>query len=151
MSVLIVPAIGILGTAAGTALQAAKLHLGNSHKTSLEIHNDTNGEIKIKISEIDNHDWDGNSRPDHNFNDAVIPPRSSKEEREEINAKSSTAMSKMTIEQDGKDQFSMRVNQWDAMPDDEESKDFDMENEYKVQLKGGKGTLVISISNKRDS
>lgn len=61
------------------------------------------------------------------------------------------AMSTMTIEQDGKDQFAMRVNQWDAMPDDEETKDFDMENEYKVQLKGGKGTLVISISNKRDA
>lgn len=56
MATLIAPIIGILGQAAGAALQANKKHLGNSHNTSLEIRNDTNGEIKIKVSEVDNHD-----------------------------------------------------------------------------------------------
>ena len=102
------------------------------------IHNDTNGEIKIKVSEVDNHDWDGNSRSDKVFNDAVIGLRTSKKERQEINAKSSSAMSTMTIQQD-------------AMSDKEETKEFDMANEYKIKLTGGKRILIISISNKRDS
>ncbi|CAF1549298.1 unnamed protein product [Didymodactylos carnosus] len=84
------------------------------------------------------------------FNDAVIAPRTVKAGRQEINAKSSSAMSTMTIEQDGKDQFAMRINQWEAMADEEESKEQDMNNDYKVKVKCGKGTLVVAISNKRD-
>ncbi len=59
MTILIAPVIDILGQAVVAVLQANKQHLDSSDNTSLEIRNDTNGEIKIKGSEVDNHAWDG--------------------------------------------------------------------------------------------
>ncbi|CAF1675982.1 unnamed protein product, partial [Didymodactylos carnosus] len=57
-----------------------------SQRTDMEIRNDTNGDITIKVSQVSNSDWDGDSRPDHTFHDVVIPPHSSKKARQELNS-----------------------------------------------------------------
>ena len=111
MALLIVPLIGILGNVAGEILKYQHQHLGNSQATWLTITNYTNDELKIKVysflpssspalfprlisiiqvSEVDNFDWDGHSRPDHGggegFQDAVIAPHSGihKQENQEL-------------------------------------------------------------------
>jgi hypothetical protein len=56
-----------------------------SLETHVLIHNSTDIPVKIAISDIDNYDWDGNSRPDYNLNGVVLKPGESIEKREEIN------------------------------------------------------------------
>ena len=41
--------------------------LDNSVETYLELVNDSNGSLIIEVSEVDNYDWDGDSRPNHTF------------------------------------------------------------------------------------
>ncbi|CAF1460263.1 unnamed protein product [Didymodactylos carnosus] len=85
--------------------------VGNSRATWLEIKNDTDDQIQIQVSGVSNGDWDGDSRPDHKFQDSVIQRHSSKKERQELNSKNDSAWSTMTVFCDGKEQFAMRVNQ----------------------------------------
>ncbi|RZC33859.1 TPR 11 domain containing protein, partial [Asbolus verrucosus] len=59
--------------------------MGSIH-TRLRIVNNTNTDIiNTSVSGIDNYDWDGGSRPDHNFNGVFIRSKCSEERREEVN------------------------------------------------------------------
>jgi hypothetical protein len=99
---------------------------------------------------VANHDWDGDSRPDHQFQDATIDPHSSIKHRQEINAKSDTAMSTMTFHVGDEAKFTMRVDQWNAKAKTETSKDFDLGNDYSAHLTAGIGgdTQKITIKKK---
>merc|ERR1712178_125042 len=44
------------------------------------------GALTITVTDVDNFDWDGDSRPDHNFNGVTIPVAGSLKQREEINS-----------------------------------------------------------------
>jgi hypothetical protein len=137
--------VNILPDVTIAALQNQNKHLGHSHATELEIKNDTNQSIQIKVSNVDSHDWDGLARPDFVFQDVNIEAGSSKKERQQINAGRSRAISTMTIYQDGKEQFAIRINQWDAMADEVGKKDVDVGNGYVVHLTGGKQMLTIRL------
>lgn len=143
-----VPAIASLAAPILKAIHDNLKHFGNSHETYLELMNDSNGPLVIEVSEVDNHDWDGNSRPDHQFQGAVIPPRNSIKHRQEINAKSSSAMSTMKFRQDGEPAFSLRIDQWAALADKEHEQVFDLENGWKARMKAGvnKNTLQYRFS-----
>ncbi|CAF1002004.1 unnamed protein product [Didymodactylos carnosus] len=129
-------------------------HSGNSRATWLEVKNDTDQQIQIKISEVDNSDWDGDSRPDHNFQNAIIEAHQSKKERQELNAHNQTAEFTMTVSQGGNEQFAIRINQWDARIDSLSpihEKDADCSNNFHVHIIGGLGggdTLFVTITKK---
>ena len=38
------------------------------------LHNTTPSSHHIEVADIDNYDWEGDNRPDHNFNDLTIEP-----------------------------------------------------------------------------
>ncbi|UJR29486.1 hypothetical protein I4U23_010698 [Adineta vaga] len=143
--------VNILPDATLSALQSQNKHLDYSHATELEIKNDTNQSIQIEVSHVDSHDWDGLSRPDFLFQDVHIEAGSSKRERQQIKARRSRATYTMTACQDGKKQFAIIINQWDAMADGVQEKDVDLDNGYVVHLTGGKRILTISIAIKRHS
>lgn len=46
------------------------------------------GAVTITVTDVENFDWDGDSRPDHNFNGVTIPLGGSLKQREEINKNS---------------------------------------------------------------
>jgi len=114
-----------------------KQHLGNSHETYLELVNESDEPLKIQVAEVDNHDWDGDSRPDHNFQDKEIAPHSTIKERQEINAKSSTAMSTFKLSQNGEEIMSMRIDQWAAKAEKIYDQDKDVGNGWKVHMTAG--------------
>ncbi|CAF0856969.1 unnamed protein product [Adineta steineri] len=143
--------VNILPATTITALQNQNKHLGYSHATELEIKNDTTQAIQIKVSHVDSHDWDGLSRPDFQFQNVTIEAGASKKALQNIKARRSTAVSTITVYQDGKEQFAIRINQWDAMADEMETKDVDLDNNYVLHLTGGKRMLTISIAIKQDS
>lgn len=146
MTMLTPVIVGVLSATAITALQNQNKHLGYSHATELEIKNDTDQAIQLRVSHVDSHDWDGLSRPDFLFHYARIEAGSSKRERQQIKAGRSRAMSTMTVCQDGKEQCAMVINQWDAMAEEVQEKDVDLSNDYVAHLAGGKRILTISIA-----
>ena len=103
----------------------------------MELVNDSNGPLSIDVSEVDNGDWDGVSRPDHQFQKAIIAPRSNLKHRQEINAKRSSAMSTMKFSQDGKEVFAIRIDQWAAKAKSEQKRDFDLQNGWKAHMTAG--------------
>jgi 1-phosphatidylinositol phosphodiesterase len=86
-----------------------------SKKTYLEIINRTSFSLYTTVDGTDSYDWDGSSRPDHNFNPADIPPNGSKKEREEINAHASTCPFTMHIRLSNGQELSFRSDQRDAL------------------------------------
>lgn len=69
---------------------------------------------KTVVSEVDNYDWDGDSRPDKNFKDASIQNHSSRCEREEINTNSRGCWYRMTFTFSGGSTLTFRNDQKDA-------------------------------------
>lgn len=57
-----------------------------SMETNICIKNTTSVPHKIDVTDIHNYNWDGGSRPDHNFNDLTIAPDQTICNREEVNA-----------------------------------------------------------------
>ncbi|UJR34921.1 hypothetical protein I4U23_027699 [Adineta vaga] len=139
----VVPAIASLATPILKAIHDNIKHMGKSHATYLELINDSNGGLQIEVSEVDNYDWDGKSRPDHTFQRVVIPRYKSVKRRQEINAKSRSAMSTMKFRFRGKPAFSMRIDQWAALSDKVHEKTFKLENGWTAHMKAGinKNTL----------
>lgn len=86
-----------------------------SKKTFLKICNETDLNMSIRISDIDNFDWDGVSRPDNNFQNATIPAGQSIKEREEINARSSSCPFRMHITFENNETVNFRNDQRDAL------------------------------------
>nr|VFK27063.1 MAG: hypothetical protein BECKMB1821G_GA0114241_10258 [Candidatus Kentron sp. MB]VFK31381.1 MAG: hypothetical protein BECKMB1821I_GA0114274_10239 [Candidatus Kentron sp. MB]VFK75457.1 MAG: hypothetical protein BECKMB1821H_GA0114242_10239 [Candidatus Kentron sp. MB] len=86
-----------------------------SHATYLSIFNFTNEDINITVTETDNYDWDGVSRPDHNFNNVTIASEKMKREREELNASARSAWYRMNISLLNGDEITFRNDQHDAL------------------------------------
>jgi hypothetical protein len=87
----------------------------SSKQTNLRVFNASNLNMStIRISSVDNSDWDGDSRPDENFNNVTINAFGIKSEREEINTSNSSAHFTMTITYSNGDVIQFRVDQFDA-------------------------------------
>lgn len=61
---------------------------GGSVETNICIKNTTSVRQRIYVADIKNYDWDGDSRPDHNFDGLAISPGETICKREEINGNS---------------------------------------------------------------
>lgn len=85
-----------------------------SHKTQLTISNLTHYAMTTQVTSTDNYDWDGYSRPDHNFQDRTIASRESCTQREEINAHAKSCWFTMTFNFTNGDQISLRNDQREA-------------------------------------
>ena len=84
-----------------------------STKTYLQLVNRTTQKITVEISEVDNSDWDGNSRPDRNFNGIYVEAGdSSPLHRQEI--KNPNSPYRMKLEFANGDVVSFRNDQHDA-------------------------------------
>ncbi|CAF4250526.1 unnamed protein product [Adineta steineri] len=108
-----------------------------SHETYLELENDSDKPLKIEVSEVENSDWDGDSRPDQKFNGVEIPPHDKVKHRQEINAKSSTAMSTMKFSQDDEVVIDIRVDQCHAKAIQEKQMEQDLGNGWKARVTAG--------------
>jgi len=123
--------------------------MSTSYHTRLKIENYTNTDItNISVSEIDNYDWDGGSRPDHNFHGCSISAGCSKEEREEVNANASNCPFRMKLTfRDGRE-CSFRINQKYVMGDSSGFSNYGtgVDVDYnKYSGEGHHGTLVVTI------
>jgi 1-phosphatidylinositol phosphodiesterase len=86
-----------------------------SQQTTLCIVNTSGIDItNVQVSEIDNFDWDGDSRPDHNFQGATILNNNSRCEREELNANARSVGYRMTLKFTNGTELSFRNDQKDA-------------------------------------
>ena len=85
-----------------------------SQESYLKIVNHTQYEMSITVDGTDNYDWDGNSRPDHNFNNVDISPYSSRKEREELNRWCKFAWFTMHINFSNGDNIVIRNDQRDG-------------------------------------
>jgi hypothetical protein len=86
-----------------------------SYETHLCVFNACNQNMsKITVGNTDNSDWDGDSRPDHNFNNVSINAFAYRNEREEINASNDSAMFTMNIQMSNGDILQIRGDQYDA-------------------------------------
>jgi 1-phosphatidylinositol phosphodiesterase len=81
---------------AGLALSVAPAQAA-SQQTTLCVVNQSTMEITIQANVANNQDWDGDSRPDKNFNGRKIPAYDSLCQREEINTAASSANYSMSI------------------------------------------------------
>ena len=102
--------------------------MASSRESHLEIQNKTSLTMTIKVDGTDNFDWDGDSRPDQNFNNVSIGPNSSKREREELNANANSAWFNMHITFENGDQLTFRNDQYDAFKDYHRYYDMDSNN-----------------------
>lgn len=86
-----------------------------SRHTTLCIVNTTGMDIEeIRVTEIDDFDWDGDSRPDINFQGVSIANNDSRCEREELNKLARSAWYRMTLRfSDGRD-LTFRNDQWES-------------------------------------
>lgn len=64
--------------------------IARSSETRICIENLTREAHVITVADIKSYDWDGDSRPDKNFNNVTINPEEKICQREEINAKTGT-------------------------------------------------------------
>ena len=85
-----------------------------SHKTQLTISNLTHYAMTTQVTSTDNYDWDGNSRPDHNFQGLTIASRELSTQREEINSHAKSCWFTMTFNFTNGDQISLRNDQEEA-------------------------------------
>lgn len=86
-----------------------------SHRTDLCIVNTSAREITdIYIDQIDNYDWDGDSRPDHNFQHVSIKDEDSRCEREDLNSYAKTAWYRMKLTFPNGDWLRFRNDQKEA-------------------------------------
>jgi len=86
-----------------------------SKKSFFKLTNNTKNTAELKVSNIDNNDWDGNSRPDHNLNGRIVNPMTNITEREELNANATSRMFTLQVhfkEDDGTaNDIHMRIDQ----------------------------------------
>ena len=71
--------------------------INRSRKTELAVENDLKFPIRLVVSDVKNNDWSGNSRPDKNLNEVVIPTGTTITRREEINFFSSAPTFTLTV------------------------------------------------------
>eukprot|EP01040_Poterioochromonas_malhamensis_P002517 gene2517-2674_t len=90
--------------------------MGNSTASYLEFRNETDVSFRTSVSGIDNFDWDGDSRPDHNYNNITINQRSVVNQREELNAKAASSWYTIVFKNGG-ETITLRNDQRDAFKD----------------------------------
>ncbi|MCR8842423.1 phosphatidylinositol-specific phospholipase C [Paenibacillus sp. SC116] len=89
-----------------------------SIRTDLKVTNNTPlSMVRIWVTDTDNYDWDGGSRPDHNFQNVSLAAYDSREEREELNYWASSAWYRLHIQFQNGDTVSFRNDQYDARHD----------------------------------
>lgn len=128
--------------------------MGCSRKTGLKIQNSTPLNVKLSISEIDDFDWDGVSRPDNNIHGKEISANGTLVQREEINANASCCMYRLTFTFSDGRTVSQRFDQKKALKDDynhtqehyAESERF-IVNASTTSIDGFPECLLITISN----
>ena len=121
-----------------------------SIRTDLRLTNNTPLNMKrIWVTETDNYDWDGESRPDHNFQNVSLASYASREEREELNYWAGSAWYRLHVEFQNGDYISFRNNQYDARHDHKREIGMDGESAGKfiaTQLSGDNwNKITISI------
>lgn len=87
----------------------------SSKESYLQITNNTNQSFSIAVSDIQNSDWDGVSRPDQNFQGVTIQPGTSNKQREELNKYANSAWFKMTLKFSGGQTVFFRNDQYNAI------------------------------------
>lgn len=108
--------LAVLTSSALAGLLAASLDVrANSLETHLCVANMTDLDVtKIDVSHVDNYDWDGDSRPDHNFKGATIARKNGRCEREELNANANGAPFTMELTFSDNTTLTFRADQQDA-------------------------------------
>ena len=92
--------------------------MASSQETYLKVYNFTGSNItNTVVSSIDNNDWDGDSRPDHNFNGVQIDSLNYLQEREEINSHANSAWFTIEFTFANGDTATLRNDQFDALND----------------------------------
>ena len=81
--------------------------------TWLSFFNGTYDDLKVRCHEMDNGDWDSQSRPDVNFN-ASISAKASKREAADLNSYHNSAWFTAVLELSNGEQLSFRIDQRDA-------------------------------------
>lgn len=124
-----------------------------SKRTDLKIINNTTLNItRIWINEIDNYDWDGSSRPDHNFHNVSIAAQESRSQREEINSHARSSWYRMHIEFENGDKITFRNDQQDALHKHHRDYSFQAEGHlktaYEIFQSSGSGWNTMTISYK---
>jgi len=85
-----------------------------SHETQLAFYNQSAQGVTITVSQIDSYDWDGQSRPDVNFQNIYLAPGNSYSQREEVNAYANSAWVCMSLSLSDGTALSYRFDQYDA-------------------------------------
>jgi 1-phosphatidylinositol phosphodiesterase len=121
-----------------------------SIRTDLRLTNNTPLNMKrIWVTETDNYDWDGGSRPDHNFQNVSLASYAFREEREELNYWAGSAWYRLHMEFQNGDYISFRNNQYDARHDHKREIGLDGESAGKfiaTQISGDNwNKITISI------
>jgi 1-phosphatidylinositol phosphodiesterase len=86
----------------------------SSHGTSLRLENQTKNSFTTTVSGVDSYDWDGDSRPDHNFNTVTIASAMSEKRSEELNGKAKSAWFTMRLDMSNGAWVEFRNDQYDA-------------------------------------
>ena len=124
----------------------------SSTHTTLCIVNTSGIDItNIEVSEVDNYDWGGNSRPDRNFQGITLPNNNSPGEREELNNWSNSAWYRMTLTFSDGTNLTFRNDQKDAKTKFNRSLDAGGSATDKLTLyqTSGGGTNAIYIREKQ--
>lgn len=85
--------------------------MGKSYETWIRIDNRTDHDMTLHVSDVDNHDWEGHSRPDENLKNKIVSVNGLIREREEINAHAKTNMFTLTVSMGNNDKMPIRVDQ----------------------------------------
>lgn len=115
-----------------------------SAKSFLDIVNNTPFDFTIQVSQIDNSDWDGVSRPDKNFHNVRIASRQSNCQRAEVNTANDSNMFTMLLIFSNGDRCSFRNDQRDAFKQIE--KVYKNERCWQINQKSGNGTNKFTIT-----
>jgi hypothetical protein len=69
----------------GAFMMSISVSNATSTATELCLINNTPYNLFVQVNEIDNYDWDGSSRPDHNWNNVTLSAGSTRCRRAEVN------------------------------------------------------------------
>jgi hypothetical protein len=97
------------------AIEKKEVNVMASHATNLIITNTTDSLItNTYVLEVDSFDWDGNSRPDINFQGVAIGIGQTMTQREELNANAQSAWFRIVFAFANNHLISFRNDQYDA-------------------------------------
>ena len=86
-----------------------------SRKSFFKIVNHTSKTADLRVSNVDDYDWDGSSRPDHNLHGRTLYKKSTIVEREELNANASSNMFTLDVALENGKHLIFRIDQRTAI------------------------------------